>query len=94
MNELMQKPMPEVMQEPWPMPDTGAPARRRIVFLGTAHDDGGSPMLGANLAAAMREQGHEVEDEELRARVEGELRRLSPPYAFETMAEQHLRLLD
>jgi glycosyltransferase involved in cell wall biosynthesis len=35
---------------------------RSIVFLGTAHDNGGSSILASNLAAAMRAQGHRVEE--------------------------------
>lgn len=35
---------------------------RRVVFLGTAHDNGGSSVLAGNLAQAMRAQGHEVEE--------------------------------
>jgi glycosyltransferase involved in cell wall biosynthesis len=33
-----------------------------IVFLGTAHDNGGTSILASNLAAAMRKQGHRVEE--------------------------------
>jgi glycosyltransferase involved in cell wall biosynthesis len=33
-----------------------------IVFLGTAHDNGGSSILASNLAAAMRIAGHDVEE--------------------------------
>ena len=36
--------------------------KRRVVFLGTAHDNGGSSVLAGNLAQAMRAQGHEVEE--------------------------------
>jgi len=39
-----------------------ATARRRIVFLGTAHDNGGSSILAGALAQAMRAAGHEVEE--------------------------------
>jgi glycosyltransferase involved in cell wall biosynthesis len=35
---------------------------RRVVFLGTAHDNGGSSVLAGNLAQAMRAQGYEVEE--------------------------------
>jgi glycosyltransferase involved in cell wall biosynthesis len=35
---------------------------RLIVFLGTAHDNGGTSILASNLAAAMRKQGHRVEE--------------------------------
>ena len=35
---------------------------RRVVFLGTAHDNGGSSILAGNLAQAMRAQGHAVEE--------------------------------
>jgi len=35
---------------------------RRVVFLGTAHDNGGSSVLAGNLAQAMRAQGHDVEE--------------------------------
>jgi glycosyltransferase involved in cell wall biosynthesis len=35
---------------------------RSIVFLGTAHDDGGSSVLASTLAAAMRAEGHRVEE--------------------------------
>jgi glycosyltransferase involved in cell wall biosynthesis len=33
-----------------------------IVFLGTAHDNGGTSILASNLAAAMRKRGHRVEE--------------------------------
>jgi glycosyltransferase involved in cell wall biosynthesis len=33
-----------------------------IVFLGTAHDNGGTSILASNLAAAMRKRGHSVEE--------------------------------
>ena len=40
-----------------------APRRSRsIVFLGTAHDNGGSSVLASTLAAAMRAEGHRVEE--------------------------------
>ena len=35
---------------------------RSIVFLGTAHDNGGTSILASNLAKAMRAQGHRVEE--------------------------------
>jgi len=35
---------------------------RSIVFLGTAHDNGGSSILASNLAAVMRAEGHHVEE--------------------------------
>ncbi len=35
---------------------------RLIVFLGTAHDNGGTSILASNLAAAMRKHGHRVEE--------------------------------
>ena len=35
---------------------------RSIVFLGTAHDNGGTSILASNLAAAMRTHGHHVEE--------------------------------
>jgi glycosyltransferase involved in cell wall biosynthesis len=35
---------------------------RSIVFLGTAHDNGGSSILASNLAEAMRLAGHHVEE--------------------------------
>jgi len=35
---------------------------KSIVFLGTAHDNGGSSILAANLAEAMRAEGHHVEE--------------------------------
>jgi len=35
---------------------------RSIVFLGTAHDNGGTSILASNLAEAMRAQGHHVEE--------------------------------
>jgi CelD/BcsL family acetyltransferase involved in cellulose biosynthesis/glycosyltransferase involved in cell wall biosynthesis len=35
---------------------------RSIVFLGTAHDNGGSSILAGELAEAMRAQGHHVEE--------------------------------
>jgi glycosyltransferase involved in cell wall biosynthesis len=40
---------------------TAKPARS-IVFLGTAHDGGGSSVLASTLAAAMRAEGHHVEE--------------------------------
>lgn len=36
--------------------------RRSIVFLGTAHDNGGTSILASNLAKAMRARGHHVEE--------------------------------
>ena len=35
---------------------------RRVVFLGTAHDNGGSSVLAGNLAQAIRAQAHDVEE--------------------------------
>ncbi len=35
---------------------------RSIVFLGTAHDNGGTSILASNLAEAMRARGHHVEE--------------------------------
>jgi glycosyltransferase involved in cell wall biosynthesis len=35
---------------------------RSIVFLGTAHDNGGTSILASNLARAMRARGHRVEE--------------------------------
>jgi glycosyltransferase involved in cell wall biosynthesis len=35
---------------------------RSIVFLGTAHDNGGTSILAGNLARAMRARGHHVEE--------------------------------
>jgi glycosyltransferase involved in cell wall biosynthesis len=35
---------------------------RSIVFLGTAHDNGGSSVLASTLAASMRAEGHRVEE--------------------------------
>lgn len=35
---------------------------RSVVFLGTAHDNGGTSILASNLATAMRRQGHHVEE--------------------------------
>lgn len=35
---------------------------RHVIFLGTAHDNGGSSVMAGNLAQAMRAQGHEVEE--------------------------------
>ena len=35
---------------------------RSIVFLGTAHDNGGSSVLATTLASAMRAEGHHVEE--------------------------------
>jgi len=35
---------------------------RSIVFLGTAHDNGGTSILASNLAGAMRARGHHVEE--------------------------------
>jgi glycosyltransferase involved in cell wall biosynthesis len=42
-------------------PDETHP-RRRVVFLGTAHDNGGSSVLAGNLAQALRAQDHDVEE--------------------------------
>lgn len=44
--------------------DTTATLRRprSIVFLGTAHDNGGSSVLASTLAASMRAEGHRVEE--------------------------------
>jgi len=43
--------------------NTAAPVRpRAIVFLGTAHDNGGSSVLASALASAMRAEGHHVEE--------------------------------
>src|SRR4026207_972145 len=36
--------------------------RHSIVFLGTAHDGGGSSVLASTLASAMRGDGHHVEE--------------------------------
>ena len=36
--------------------------QRSIVFLGTAHDNGGTSILASNLAKAMRARGHHVEE--------------------------------
>lgn len=38
------------------------PRQQLIVFLGTAHDNGGTSILASNLAAAMRKRGHRVEE--------------------------------
>lgn len=35
---------------------------RSIIFLGSAHDNGGTSILASNLAKAMRAQGHRVEE--------------------------------
>jgi len=35
---------------------------RSVVFLGTAHDNGGTSILASNLAEAMRKRGHHVEE--------------------------------
>ena len=35
---------------------------KSIVFLGTAHDNGGSSILATNLAEVMRAAGHHVEE--------------------------------
>jgi glycosyltransferase involved in cell wall biosynthesis len=35
---------------------------RSVVFLGTAHDNGGTSILASNLAEAMRKRGHRVEE--------------------------------
>src|ERR1039458_2831313 len=47
-----------------PQPETAQRAARprSIVFLGTAHDNGGSSILASSLAAAMRAEGHHVEE--------------------------------
>lgn len=54
------------MSKPWretsAKSTAGAPLRRNIVFLGTAHDNGGSSILAGNLARAMRAEGHRVEE--------------------------------
>lgn len=39
-----------------------ATPRKRIVFLGTAHDNGGSSILAGALAQRMREAGHDAEE--------------------------------
>jgi len=55
------------MNEFW-HPRTAADAKasprrsRSIVFLGTAHDNGGSSVLASTLAASMRAEGHRVEE--------------------------------
>ena len=36
--------------------------RRSIIFLGSAHDNGGTSILASNLANAMRARGHHVEE--------------------------------
>jgi glycosyltransferase involved in cell wall biosynthesis len=50
-----------VVAAPGLSPASGA-STQSIVFLGTAHDNGGSSILAGNLAAAMRAQGHHVEE--------------------------------
>jgi glycosyltransferase involved in cell wall biosynthesis len=39
-----------------------SPQTRRVVFLGTSHDNGGSSVLAGNLAQAMRAQGYDVDE--------------------------------
>ena len=39
-----------------------SPGPRSIVFLGSAHDNGGTSVLASGLAEAMRAQGHHVEE--------------------------------
>ena len=41
---------------------TATGARRRIVFLGTAHDNGGSSILAGALAQRMRDAGHDAQE--------------------------------
>jgi len=60
-----------------------------------------SPFLAANLVVPLGERAAWLDrirailsDEELRIRIVAELRRLSPAYAFETMAAKYLALLD
>ncbi len=53
------------MTKHWPTPSLAKPAvaqPRSIVFLGTAHDNGGSSILASNLATTMRADGHQVEE--------------------------------
>jgi glycosyltransferase involved in cell wall biosynthesis len=55
------------MNKPWPIPQQTANvmaphSRQSIVFLATAHDNGGTSILSSNLAAAMRKEGHHVEE--------------------------------
>ena len=53
------------MTKHWPIPSLAAPAvaqPRSIVFLGTAHDNGGSSILASDLAMTMRAEGHQVEE--------------------------------
>ena len=54
------------MTKHWQTPQAETAQRaarpRSIVFLGTAHDNGGSSILASSLAAAMRAEGHHVEE--------------------------------
>jgi glycosyltransferase involved in cell wall biosynthesis len=68
--------------------------RRSIVFLGSAHDNGGTSILASNLANAMRAQGHHVEEWYLfgsdgdlpaGARVFGPARRSRSPFVLITL---------
>jgi glycosyltransferase involved in cell wall biosynthesis len=52
-----------VMNEHWQPRDLSSKAATHtIVFLGTAHDGGGSSVLASTLAEAMRAKGHHVEE--------------------------------
>jgi glycosyltransferase involved in cell wall biosynthesis len=53
------------MTKHWPTSSLVTPAvaqARSIVFLGTAHDNGGSSILASDLAVTMRAEGHHVEE--------------------------------
>lgn len=45
-----------------PRSSAAATPRRRIVFLGTAHDNGGSSILAGALAQRMRDAGHDAQE--------------------------------
>jgi hypothetical protein len=62
---------------------------------------GDSPLLTSTLIVPIEDRAAWLErirallsDDMLRTKVDAELRRLSPAYAFETMAVQYLHLLD
>jgi glycosyltransferase involved in cell wall biosynthesis len=53
------------MTKHWPIASLATPSAaqpRSIVFLGTAHDNGGSSILASDLAVTMRAAGHHVEE--------------------------------
>jgi len=53
---------PSSMAAPQSKSNSAAMRPKSIVFLGTAHDNGGSSILATNLAEVMRAEGHHVEE--------------------------------